>query len=164
MDFCYEEMKRIVYSMKEIEEKYTEELARLKQEATGNLICCESAGTLRFLRAEGSRKEYTRRGITKDMAAIRALCRKRYLEAITKQLDCNIETLQRAMKGYKAFDFISWKEELPKAYRIQPDEFFFSGSETEEVIERWVREYVQSDYRPEGRTNLTSRGLRVRSK
>lgn len=163
MNFYTDSLIKIVHFLSKIEQEYTVELEKLVQEAPGNLICSNNKKGIRFSRALCCEDGYERRGITREPEAIAALCRKKYVEAVISQIRENMNALETAAGKYREFNFDMWKKSLSKAYQMQPDEYFFAKEdETDSLL--WPMEYVQSDYKPEGKTNITSRGLRVRSK
>jgi hypothetical protein len=167
MNIYGDELGDFVYQLRDLEKKYTAELEEIEQATPGTLICSMEHGNWRFLRAEGGRKDYHRQSITKETDVIATLCRKKYLQTCILQIKTNLEALEEAGKTYRPIDFAKMKEEFSKAYKMQPDEYFltkFGVSDSGLSRGLWSAEYIQSSYRPEEKTNITSQGLRVRSK
>lgn len=86
------------------------------------------------------------------------LTRKRYLEEEMEVLDKDIVALERFITTY--IEPIPEKiiERLPEKYKTMPEDYFF-------YRQRWATEpYEQSAYKPEEKVQVTSRGLKVRTK
>jgi hypothetical protein len=164
MDIYSGDFDEMLYFLKDMKEKYNSELVALESELSGGLICWERNGKKEFLRAVREGEVYRRTSVRKDSEAMATLCRKKYLAAILARIENNLKVIERAEKQYRPMDFDELKKTLPQAYRMQPDKYFFPREIDGADMVLWQSDYMQSNYRPEERTNVTSRGLRVRSK
>lgn len=105
-----------------------------------------------------------RKRLSKHPQMIALLARKEYLLTQQKLLETNIATLEKAMQNFCDITPQQILRQLPEKYGGLPQELFFpQRADTPEG--RWEsKPYIQSDYMPERKVHLTSRGLSVRSK
>ena len=107
----------------------------------------------------GNRKRIV---ITNNDVMISSLARKEYLRAQRDVLRSNIELLRKIEQRYIELTEDNIFEQVKKAYKNLPKEYFLDGYYG---MKDWGDcDYVQSDYRPENKIHVTSRGLKVRSK
>jgi len=93
---------------------------------------------------------------------ISSLARKEYLRAERDVLRSNIELLRKIEQRYIELTEDNIFEQVKKAYKNLPKEYFLDGYYG---MKDWGDgDYEQSDYRPENKIHVTSRGLKVRSK
>ena len=119
-----------------------------------------------------------RKGITKQPRLVEALARKEFLRKVIPALDRNIALLQKTIDKYEPCQPQEIIESLSTAYGNVPEHCFFNPSvdlvnlsldmeEEQRIKAHWAwgqQSYEASDYLPEGRTIITSRGQRMRSK
>ena len=175
MGIYTDQITEMVYEHKKKLEIYTRENETSPE---GNLACCINHGKETYYHTAVEDGRYKRTSLSKDSNTIKSLARREYLSLSIKALENNIKVLERAEKAMVAEDIDHLKEQMQKAYRGLPDEYFFgSGAEagriyqiagTEEAIKRhieWANEpYEKSTYKPENLKLPTSAGYRVRSK
>lgn len=140
-----------------IAKKYSAELKALPK---GHLIAAKRGGKYNYFLVEND-DDYNRKGITGKPEVVRALCRKKLLEESVAAAEFNIKLIERLQNRLKPVDCESIIENLPKAYRTAPREYFSPPNGKD----RWGEaSYRQSDYMPEKKIHTTSKGLKVRSK
>lgn len=115
---------------------------------------------------DGKRKRVV---INDNEELLTALCRKRYLKEELDLIDKDIMALKRFIATYIQPTPETIINRLPDKYSNFPEDYFFNPrkaqGETYASKQRWATEpYEQSDYKPEQKVQLTSRGLRVRTK
>lgn len=110
---------------------------------------------------DGKRQRFS---LNKHPEMVALLARKKYLEMEAKILENNLSALRKAIDGFSDTTPEHILKQLPKKYKELPNSLFFQTTEQTEA-ERWQNElYEQSDYMPEKKIHLTSKGLAVRSK
>lgn len=107
-----------------------------------------------------------RTSLNKQPKMLALLARKKYLETEAAILENNRQLLWKAVNGFYDATPEQILKQLPEKYRKLPKSLFFQTAEKgEDEADWWKNEpYRQSDYKPERKTHLTSRGLTVRSK
>ncbi len=109
----------------------------------------------------GKRRRFS---LHKHPKMVSLLARKKYLQLEERELENNISALRKALSGFYDITPEHILQQLPEKYKGLPKEVFFQG-EMETMQSKWAKEpYRQSNYMPEGKVHLTSRGLAVRSK
>jgi len=99
-------------------------------------------------------------GITKNIALIRTLCRKKYLIARQKQLNHNIPIILRCISKLDDATSEELIRTLPTSYQEVPNSYFFHQS-----TDGWAAEpYEKNPYRPEDLIYFSNSGTPVRSK
>ncbi len=108
-----------------------------------------------------------RKVITHEPEIIKRLARKEYLKAEKKVLEKDIHILEQLLVRYVDPGAASVLRALPERFRNLPEEWFWYGSEKQQLADElaaWVvAPFRQSDYKPEKKNKRTSRGLLVRS-
>lgn len=103
-----------------------------------------------------------RKGVTKDTEFVRKMARKAYLKKALGIVERDIEVMERAVRCFVPVSPEDILNSIPSAYRDLPAEYFFNKNRTGGD---WANsEYEQSNYMPENKVHLTSKGLYVRSK
>lgn len=116
---------------------------------------------MQLLPAEPGSKRI-RRGITKNPQLVQELARKKYLQKSLELLQKNIPALEKLVAVHKAPTTANIIELMPKFYKELQTELFLPELRN---TEGWAsEEFEQSAYKPEARTQITGKGLRVRSK
>lgn len=132
----------------------------------------------RYYLAVSKNGKYSRRGITKEPDQVRLYARKELLAKAVALLDHNIKVLTQAINNYKPWDPLSLQQSLSKSLRNLPAELFLDPVEDAATMKldadlqqkidahkQWAAEpYSPPDFKSEGRTLRTTRGLLVRSK
>lgn len=164
--------------------KMMQELEILLDEQEKRLRMCEAElaaspeGELYQVRRNGKLELYhatwpepghrVRKTITQSPEIAAVLARKAYLQAEMKLLEKNIPELRKLMLSTVQYATVAAEDVLqsmPERYRKLPEDWFF-GQKTESMssADLWAAApYHQSDYKPEEKTKITSRGLHVRS-
>lgn len=154
---------------------YSKELRVLPK---GKLLCSKNKSGAHYYVGERNRSGYHRKGISKDEGKITALARKEYLSRALPLLEHNLKLVDSAISKYKPCEPQDIIEKLVVAYKNLPETAFLSPTIDSECIaldstvqERilshasWGKQpYDNGDYLPEGRSIVTSRGERMRSK
>ena len=168
-------LEKLLTELLETRENYSNELSALPP---GSLLYQRNHGSDQFLYAKRSRGKRQRSGITNDREMQAKLARKAFLEKTIQALDHNIACLQAARDGWQDCDPQKIISTLGRPYQQLPGEYFFEWGQLtidlhldEEAKARVARHrdwgerpFNQSTYRPEEKTQTTSRGLKVRSK
>ena len=157
--------------------EYEKELATLP---SGSLSCSrERDGYVRFYWVYTDNDDcYQRIGITKNHELKAKLARKAYLTKAIKVLNKNIANIDKLAKSWIPCSPQAIIASLPKAYRDLSEQDYFhpaidgafsklTADECERIQAHgaWgLQDYRQSEHRPEGLTQLTSFGLRLRSR
>ena len=150
------EIEEMLHSLENEYKKCNDELRNMP---AGNLIATSRNGCPVFFHALGSKETYRRTSINNDEVLKRSLARKKYLEMQLAHLKEDIAVLQNVHKRISGSNPADILRMLPRAYTMLPTEYFFPDQSD------WENEsYPMSDYKPEMRRHLTSRGLKVRSK
>ena len=163
---------------------YAAELEECERRVPGRLVGTHRNGRQNYFQVESGNGNYNKHGISRDEDSIRTLCRKAYIREVIKNIDQNIDTLNAAIKGYVKLDYKRIMQNLAPIYQTVPEEYCLSSPFTEllnskdallkvadddivrrKKIEKWISEpYEKSTFMSEHRTNITSRGERMRSK
>lgn len=146
----------------------------------GRLTYALQKGRRQYYVARSVNGKYVRTGTNKNIGTIKDLARKEFLIKTCKQIDYNLKVLKKAIDDFKPFDPEVIINSMTAAYRTLPEEYFFTQdglrddftmSMDERVSmrmrshEEWAQlPYEQSNFKPEERNKLTSRGQRMRSK
>ena len=167
-------LRRFVNELAEIKDRYEVELGIMPE---GVLLASKSQGRTKYYQGLKTENGYQRKGIASDPEMLKALARKEFLQAAIPIIEQNIATLSKANSKYRAFSPTDIAKSLA-ARKNLPEELFVSFSVDAPIMAlcdsdearidahaQWGSQpYDQSTYLPEGRTIITSRGLRVRSK
>lgn len=183
MDFVRDELEKNVRNLHELEENYTRELADCP---SGTLLNNRNIGTPHYYHsyydANGDWKRIT---LPPGDPMIGILARKEYLRLTIPVIQKNIKLLERVLARYASLDPADIIKMARRAYRLLPDQSFFTGAHenelwktvenlealTDELIEyrcdshmAWANaDYPKNPYPYHG-LHLTSFGLRVRSR
>lgn len=150
----------------------------LEQSASGKLYCITRNGRLICYQQMEVDGKTVRKGITKNTELVQELARKEYLKKVIPSLEGNLLVLRRALQRYKPCLLQEVIAELTACYKRLPESYFFNPQVDYLVLtldehdrqridshKQWgLRPYKVSSYRSEGRTVITSRGERMRSK
>lgn len=151
--------EKILSDMEEIQANRQEELAYCPE---GRIIQ-EKRKDKEFIfqltqKEDGKKK---RKLIEKDGAILKGILRRLYLEEEIATLEHNIKIIKDLTGNYKSFDSSDILRRMPKRFQNFPPGYFFP----QPVEDGWENEpYEQSDFMPERKIHMTSRGLLVRSK
>lgn len=105
-----------------------------------------------------------RTSLNKHPEMLALLARKKYLEIESVILENNMNILRKIMTGFCDITPEQIWKQLPEKYKDLPKSIFFQDMEAR-TAECWQNQpYEQSDYLPDRKVHLTSRGLAVRSK
>ena len=98
----------------------------------------------------------------KENDFISAVKRRYFIQKSLKQLYNNIDTIDTFLKKFVPYDAAEVASELPEAYRNSPTMYFHEKSKS---IQSWGNTlYKKNEAFPEGLTNCTPSGRKVRSK
>lgn len=150
----------------------------MSESPPGSLIIQKNKGNDQYLHLFNKNGKRMRKGINKDREMIRALARKEFARKSLQVLEPDVALLKNALNNIVPFDPDEILKSMSKAYRKLPEEYFFNRSfininlklddEMKARIDRhrdWGRQpYEQSDYLPQYKKHITSKGLKVRSK
>ena len=183
MDYIRNELEIVVTNLRKLEEKYTTELSMTP---SGSLLNNCNHGKAcyyhSFYTSNGARK---RIHLPLGDPMIEVLARKEYLKISLPAIQKNIKLLEGALARYASLDPQDIIQMARRAYRLLPDQSFFTGQHenelwkavenlealTDELIEYRCdshRDWANQDYPkntyPYRGLHLTSFGLRVRSR
>lgn len=194
MEIYVNELEKMLNELKILKRKYNKELSRSPQgslhrivrtipaahtpQTAGNGQLAACAGSVNAGSASGKNTENTmisylwavkneddrmlRKGVTKDTEFVRKMARKAYLKKALGIVERDIEVMERAVRCFVPVSPEDILNSIPSAYRDLPAEYFFNKNRTGGD---WANsEYEQSNYMPENKVHLTSKGLYVRSK
>lgn len=132
----------------------------------GQLMKSEGKDFIRYFQVVRENGKRIRKGIGKQPDIIAALARKKYLETQLHMIEIDMAVIQKALQQFTDITANRILQALPGSYQSLPQEYFFTKEAVAETsFEKWQSEpFVQSDYMPEGKIHLSSRGLAVRSK
>ena len=143
-----------------LSENYSMELSKCPD---ARLLGTKRGRSYNFYAIRDGDETYSRKGITQNKTLIKALCRKKLLQETLKRLENDIKLLENARTRWQPVDAQSVIESLDGAYSVLPAEFFYDS--LMQSGDAWAAAaYNQSDYKPENKIHVTSKGLRVRSK
>lgn len=162
---------QILDQLRSVHETYSNELSKMPE---GKLLHARTKYYL-IVRANGAE---IRHGITKDQDKVRLLARKELLLKAVPIIESNIKLIEQAVKNYIPCNPHDIHQQLTRAFRSMPIELFLNkkndatamrlDSQTQSRIDShkdWDNAgYTPSDYKSDGRTIRTTRGLLVRSK
>ena len=183
MDFIRNELEKVVTNLRKLEEKYINEMSA---SPPGSLLNNYSLGKSRYYhsyyKSDGSRR---RIHLPPGDPMIGVLARKEYLRLSIPAIKKNIKLLEGVLAHYASLDPADIINSARRAYRLLPDQSFFTGqheNELWEVVENlealtdglieyrcdshrdWANaDYLKNTYEYHG-LFLTSFGLRVRSR
>lgn len=176
------EFRLLLSDLKKRQEKANEEYADC---LSGTLHMENRKGKNKFLYVYEENGKRKRRVINEKQDLLAALCRKRYLEEELGLISRDINSLKRFISTYIQPTPETIISRLPDKYRNLPDKYFFNPhqvqgttpqekrdqdqdqeqSATYRLRQRWATEpYDQSTHKQEQKVQLTSRGLKVRTK
>lgn len=144
----------------------------------GSLYYQKKENRIQFLYAHSVDGKKKREGINHKTELIKALARKKFAEKSLKIIEANVDSLQKCIDSIKPFDCDEVVKSMGDAYSLIPNEFFFDrylvtiNLNLDGAIQARVNRhrewgnapYNQSNYMVEMKKNVTSRGIRVRSK
>lgn len=149
----------------EIEKKQKSVNLELSVYPTGHLTQEMRKGHLVYVHTLKDGERRIRKTITNQPEKMKVLARKKYLETELLVLEENRLVIQKALARVSDITAGAILSGLPKSYAKIPQDYFFSDPVSCDFADQWMQEpYKQSDYKPERKTHLTSRGLAVRSK
>ena len=149
------ELEVLLTKMKKEYDSVNDQILRLPR---GRLMICKRGGGTEYFQEYYDKGRRVRVGISKKREVIYGLARKKYLEIKRDYLRQDISLLEGLLTNFIEPDHESIWKVLPARLKELPGRFY-----TEEST--WAKQsYRQSDFTPEHRTHITSRGLRVRSK
>ena len=168
----------MLYRLEELEKSYDMELAQLERQVPGHLSGVKRNGNQNYLQIRTDCGKYQRHGISHEPETLRILCRKAYLKEVLLEIRKNIQCLRTARLQYHSLDFRKIIQKLPPIYQTVPQDCFFPKfskdilknlSEEDAAITQRIQEWIaspyeMSNYKPELRTHITSRGEKMRSK
>ena len=183
MDFVREELQIIVRNLHELEKNYITELA---DSPSGNLLNNRCYGTPHYYHSYYDRNgDWKRIYLKPGNPMINILARKEYLRLSIPAIQKNIKLLEGVLARFCSLDPADIIQMARRAYRLLPDQSFFSGQHenelwktvenlevlTDQLIEYrcdshkdWAnQDYPKNPYPYRG-LHLTSFGLRVRSR
>ena len=150
------ELEQMLHSLEMERKKCNDEIAGLP---AGTLISSVRNKQPVYFNALGTKETYRRISINSDEETKRGLARKKYLQLRLMRIEEDIAALRNANQRISGMTNDSVIQQMPRAYRQLPTEYFFPQ------MSGWAEEpYIMSDYKPEMRRHSTSRGLKVRSK
>ena len=183
MDFVREELQIIVRNLHELKDNYTSEFAKCPP---GNLLNNRNLGTPHYYHSYYDQNgDWKRIYLSNSDPMIGALARKEYLKLSLPAIQKNIKLLEGVLAHYVSLDSQDIIQMARRAYRLLPDQCFFTGQHenelwktvenlealTDELIEYRCdshRDWANADYPkntyPFRNLQLTSFGLRVRSR
>lgn len=178
MDIYNLDFAGILTQLENLEKMVNNELRACEDTAKGYLSGYCRNHRMNFFQTEKVEGRRICHGITGNQTCIQQLCRKAFLEKLLQMVRENQNQLIETKKHMNRLDFEEIICSLPQVYQTVPKKFFmFAGMRTpvEQItlekkrlaveIRAWEQAiYEKSMYRPEERTNITSRGERVRSK
>lgn len=170
-----EEIESILQRLREARDRYAFELEGMPE---GRLVRSQGKDADRYYVARKEDGVYVRRGISRDKRLVETLARKEYLVKAVRIIEDDIRVMERAAQRYRPFDPQAVVGSLSATFRGLPREAFYdpladvvalsldAADERRIASHRqWGEQPFASDgYREEGRTVLTSRGERMRSK
>ncbi|MBR4861949.1 MAG: hypothetical protein IKU09_07090 [Firmicutes bacterium] len=158
------EMEILLDELKKRLENCETELAACPE---GELYQVRRGGKTEFYRAvKGSDHHRVRNSLRSEPEVAAALARKVYLKEECRRLKDDISFIQQIMKRRPEKSSENILADLPARFKDLPKEWLLGSQNMAGVsaADRWAAEpYRQSDYRPEEKTKITSRGLHVRS-
>ena len=183
MDFIRNELEIVVTNLRKLEEKYINEMSACPP---GSLLNNYSLGKSRYYHScykkDGSR---SRIHLPPGDPMIDILARKEYLRLSIPSIQQNIKLLEGVLNHYASLDPADIINMARRAYRLLPDQSFFTGQHenelwktvenlevlTDELIEYrchshmdWANQDYPKNTYPYHSLLLTSFGLRVRSR
>ena len=133
----------------------------------GELYQVRRGGKTEFYRAtRESGNHRVRNSLRSEPEVAAALARKVYLREECRRLRDDISFLQKIMMRRAGMSTENILADLPARFKTLPKEWFLGSQNMAGMSEadRWAAEpYRQSDYKPEEKSKITSKGLRVRS-
>lgn len=159
-----EEFRLLLDGLEKRRQKANEEYAKCPPGALVREIRGGKTILFDLVKENGTRK---RRVITDDSEAINALARKKYLETELDVLNKDIAALNKLISEYTDTSVDTIIEKLPERYKELPRESFFRSNDMTSSSNRhhWASQpYQQSTFEPEEKIQMTSRGLKVRTK
>lgn len=158
--FFNDEIGKMLYFLRKEEEKCNVVLSDCPE---GHLIKSCQGGKTGVLLAIKDGDSYQRRGIAKNEDIKKELCRKEFTEKKLKMVRENIRLLEKVEGRLNDLSPETILEKVAKVYKDFPESYFLDGSDN--LNDDWeTAPYKQSDYMPDKKTHITSRGLKVRSK
>lgn len=149
----------------EIEKKQKSVNMQLNKCPAGHLMQTKRGEQTAYMQIMKQNDKRIRRAITRQPEIVEGLARKKYLETELLVLEENRLVIQKALARVSDITAGAILSGLPKSYAKIPQDYFFSDPVSCDFADQWMQEpYKQSDYKPERKTHLTSRGLAVRSK
>lgn len=156
-EFLHELLRRY----RQMEKEQRKELETLPE---GQLTIRSSQGRVNYVQlipaSPGEKR--IRRGITNNPPLLRSLARKKYLQRSLAILETNIPALEALLHVHQEPTPDAILRQLPHSLQALPPEFFLPEQRKKN---QWATaEYEKDSSRPEQKSHVTSRGLRVRSK
>lgn len=131
----------------------------------GQLMQTKYGNTLQLFHVYEISGKRVRQSIKKMPQMVAALTRKKYLQAELQLLEKDADTLRTALLSFTDATADNILKMIPVKYQNLPQTYFFPQLEAGSAAEKWAAEpFEQSDYMPERKIHLSSRGLSVRSK
>ena len=159
-----------VVLLRELENRLQKNNVELKEHPEGILRKSMSNGKPVYFQAVVSADgAVMRKSLYKNPKLVKALARKAYLEAENESIERSIETLNRMMAKCVLPNPHEIIANLPQRYNDLPEQWFFDDirrklHDVNDVGHKWdEEEYEKSDFRPQEKSKVTTRGLHVRS-
>ena len=177
MDFIIWEIDRLLQFLKILKDNYTD---RLHTCPAGGLNRNFEDGRPKYQHAvpkgtySSGQHKYKKKSLEEDSPLLQQLMLKEYLRVVLRRLDHNIRCLQKARDSFLPLDFKTIRTLMRNTYATLPDRLLLSGFQADDRLpggdpflkqRRWAGlPFRQSDYRPEEKIHITSRGLAVRTR
>lgn len=140
-------------------------IKELKSLPPGRLIGTKYKDRFQYYQWKKTDDGCIRRGIGKNKQLVAKLARKEYLKKALPLLEADIVTLQTAMNKYIAFNPESIISGMSNVYKSLPQSYFTDKPVMCDSLHKWMNEpFDQSDYNLQEKTQITTRGLKVRTK
>lgn len=148
-----------------LEEEHNFVTVELTKCPKGQLMRSDEKDCTRYFQVVKENGQRIRKGIGRQTELIAALARKKYLETQLHMIEKDIAVIQNALQHFTDITANHILQSLPRGYQNLSQEYFFAKTAAETNYEKWQAEdFDQSDYMPEGKIHLSSKGLAVRSK
>ena len=136
----------------------------LKQLPQGRLIQDSSKDVTYYRHSFIENGKRIRKGINKQPELIQALIRQRVLNAQLTSLEEEQKMLEYAMAHLNHFDITDELRAISKEFPKLSKDFILKSLSNNDASAWMQEEYEHFKYKPEEKRQITSRGLRVRSK
>ena len=150
---------------RELYERKNDLKYELKDLPAGELLCTDQEdGYRRYMQripAKGNHKKEHRYGVKKKPEVLNGLVRKEYVNGALKVIDCDINTLKKAIERYKPID----EETIMCSFIEKYPELKSGIYGRESFIEEWKSKASRIDnFHPESLKHIAADGTKSRSK